>query len=147
LNVFTKFRSILAASSLGLLLAIPPAMAADRSASAAVAVDCWLRDFTVTAVKPYYEAAHIKTPLRRLKGAEIYVAAQPGLTIEWLRAEVTRHLVNMKAGSMAQCSFDGDGVQVTVASAGGGFRVVVRTDHDGQASEILRRAQSLLPSR
>jgi hypothetical protein len=109
---------------------------------------CVLRRHHVVSVAPYQvEETRIKSKVTRLAGADVYVEAEPGLTPEWLRLEITRHLSQMHGASsmpsMKDCSLAA-GVHVEVRSAGAGFTVRLIADDPKNAEEVLRRARQLL---
>lgn len=77
----------------------------------------------------------------QLVGARAYVPAKPGLTGEWLHAELARRSESPRQD--ANCPLDVPGVNISVRSAGPGFWVSLTSrDHD-DAKEVLRRAQTL----
>jgi hypothetical protein len=80
----------------------------------------------------------------RLRGAQVYVGAQPGLTAEWLALSVQRELAKLDANT--QCRPSVRGVQVQVASAGGGFWVMLSTKDDRSAQALLDWARGIVPA-
>lgn len=107
---------------------------------------CILREHRVTAVAPYKVKERIgRASIQRLRGAEVRVQAEPGLTAEWLRLELGRHMAEMRGpASMPDCSFDVEDVRVEVTSADAGFAVKLITSDSEKAQEVLRRARLLL---
>jgi hypothetical protein len=99
-------------------------------------------DYPVTKVVPHHTAvAAGQGTYDRLVGARAYVPAKPGLTGEWLHAELARRSAEPRAGT--ECPLDVPGVSISVRSAGPGFWVsLVSSDHD-DAREVLRRARTL----
>ncbi|HWL84233.1 MAG TPA: hypothetical protein VNO21_00340 [Polyangiaceae bacterium] len=107
---------------------------------------CILREYHVASVTPYRHDRVVGQgqSVSELIGASVYVQAEPGLTAEWLRARLDRHIAEMRKAPMRDCSFDLEGVSVTVDSAGPGFSVKLFTDDSKNAEEVLRRARLLL---
>ena len=106
---------------------------------------CLLSGYHVTSVSPYFAEDHFgKASFPRVHGASIYVAAEPGLTAEWLQLRIEQHLAEMRRGSMPDCAFDVGDVRVEVDSAGSGFAVRVISSSTSAAAEILRRARLLV---
>ena len=126
----------------GLLLALSaPAV----SFAAPTGGHCALREHHVTAVKPYKDRQQVGRAgaIERLRGAELFVQAEPGLTAEWLQLELSRHIAMMKRGSgMKDCPLDN--VQVRVDSAGTGFSVKLIARDADQANQVLSSARILL---
>ena len=119
---------------------------ASFAATGAEKPPCILRDYQVKSVTPYTVDGHAgKIAYRRLAGAQVYLEAQPGLTAEWLRVRLGRHLAEMRgAATMRDCAFDMKDVSIQVDSAGTGFNVKFTAKDTDQAKEVLRRAQLLL---
>ena len=146
--MLTRLRTVIAATLLLLAAGQATATAAETPAAQGSTSHCFFRGYTVTTVEPHYEWVRLgKMDSRRLRGAEVYIQAERGLTAEWLRLEITRHLAAMKTSAMPDCSLDLDHIKVTVNSAGAGFQVTIRTEDDDHGQEVLRRAQSLLTVR
>jgi len=80
--------------------------------------DCLLREHRITSVTPYRVEERIgKNSVRRLRGAEVFVQAEPGLTAEWLQLTLARHIAQMRGpAAMPDCAFDVDDVAVRVES-------------------------------
>src|SRR5215471_1895666 len=104
-----SFISILAVSVCSLL---PATSLAEAPASAA----CALEQHRIVAVEPYWVDARVGYGyVSELRGAQVYVQAEPGLTAEWLQLLVRRDLAGAES-RRACASFDGDvGVQVVSA--------------------------------
>jgi hypothetical protein len=135
-----KFISALALA--GSVLAPTVAVAAKSPSPHAL---CILDEYQVTSVRPYRTEEHIgRAAIRKMRGAEVYVQAQPGLTAEWLRLRLARHVADMQRSDMRDCALDLSQVQVDVESSGGGFWVKLSGANTKDAQEILRRAQLLL---
>jgi hypothetical protein len=111
-------------------------------AAANTTTDACFADHTVTKVVPHRAAvAAGQGTYDRLVGARAYVPAKPGLTGEWLHAQLARRSAEPRAGT--ECPLDIPGVNISVRSAGPGFWVSLAShDHD-DAKEVLRRAQTL----
>jgi hypothetical protein len=73
----------------------------------------------------------------RLRGAEIRVAAEPGLTREWLERKLESQIAT------GQCQFGVADADVDVVSADGSFIVRVGSTDERAAKDILRRAREL----
>jgi hypothetical protein len=99
-------------------------------------------DYSVTKVVPHHTAVAAGQGTHdRLVGARAYVPAKPGLTGEWLHAQLARRSAEPRPGT--ECPLDVPGVSVSVRSAGPGFWVSLESgDHD-DAKEVLRRARTL----
>ena len=106
---------------------------------------CELRSYTIRSVSAYMERdGRSKVGASRLRGAELFVEAQPGLTAEWLHLQLERHIQAARTATpTADCPLDVDDPQISVASSGTGFVVRVTVDEEEVADEILRRARRL----
>jgi len=101
------------------------------------AASCALDAYAPATVQPHFDDAAVqKATVRRLRGAEIYIAARPGLTAEWLRHELTP-----RAGDAPGCALDVAHAEITVASTGPGFLVTIRGRDEATGGEILRLAR------
>ena len=143
-----KSLTAMVSSLLVLGLAAAPvfaAPAASKPPSAQVQQACALKGFTVTSVAPRFEEVQQgRATTQRLAGATVYVLAQPGLTREWLRLSLERHLISMQSsGAMKDCPFGAKDIRITVDSAGTGFAVHVSAKDAKTAEEVLRRARLL----
>lgn len=107
---------------------------------------CLLREHRITSVAPYRVDERVgKSSLRRLRGAEVFVQAEPGLTAEWLQLTLARHVAEMRGPrSMPDCVFDVNEVTARVDPAGTGFLVRIIARDTERAEEVLRRARLLL---
>jgi hypothetical protein len=139
--MFTRKFVVVAALAAGAL-----APAASLAATGAEKPPCILRDYQVKAVTPYrLDAQAGKISYKRLAGARVFLEAQPGLTAEWLRVRLGRHMAEMRGpATMRDCAFDMKDVNVQVDPAGTGFNVTFTAKDTEQAKEVLRRAQLLL---
>lgn len=108
---------------------------------------CVLRDYRVTSVAPYEKTEWVsRSTIRRLRGAELFVVAEPGLTAEWLQLKLNDHL--KKAGDMkTECSLNVKNVRVDVDSAGSGFRVKLIPKDTSKSKKVLHRAIELFGAR
>lgn len=135
------FTKALAVSALALTLTMPTALLAAGSGQS----PCPLRAYRIGNVTPYrpMEAAG-KIMVPRLRGATLFVQAQPGLTAEWLRLSLSKEIADMKSGpAVADCPLGVDDVSVQVESAGPGFWIHIVAKNPAKADEVLRRAQLL----
>src|SRR5216683_1881507 len=84
---------------------------------------CILGEHHIVSVQPYRVDERIgRNVFPQLRGAQVYIQAEPGLTAEWLELTLERHLAEMRGpATMRECAFDLDNVRVTVVSAGSGF--------------------------
>src|SRR5262245_35829502 len=95
--------------------------------------------YNVMSIKPYRVEQHDGyTDYTQLRGAEMYVAAEPGLTREWLQRVLAGEIA---AGT---CDFGVRDATVDVVSAVGGFFVRVSGPDERSANEILRRAHQIV---
>lgn len=138
---------------LGKLFAVGALMASVLVASVSFAAapsgraPCILNEHHVSAVKPYKVTEQIgRGRFERLRGAQIFVAAEPGLTPEWLQLKLQRHVQQMQSSDMRDCAFDVNSVQIKVDSAGNGFWVKLIAKDSDKAEEVLRRARLLVGS-
>jgi hypothetical protein len=103
-----------------------------------------LAAFQVTQVASLYTRVNAgKGIARRIAGAQVFVPAQPGLTAEWIQANVTRHLAAKSPGSY-DCPLDLDGIKASVVSGGTGFWIQISSENGDTAKEILNRARRLV---
>lgn len=106
---------------------------------------CVLAPYHVTSVRPYVREVNNgkRVVSRDLRGAELYLQAQPGVTREWLTAQLQQHLSQMGGTSMPGCPLSVQGTTVEVSSAGSGFVVrLVAPNHD-KAESVLQLARAL----
>jgi hypothetical protein len=90
----------------------------------------------ITAVTPHRVAEQAYGEgVTRLRGADVHVAAQPGLTQEWLERSVQQSIAH------GDCDLGVQNVTVTVLSEGDGFDVQLTTPDEKAAKELLRRVQ------
>jgi hypothetical protein len=115
------------------------------AASAGSDPECVFDKYAAISVAPYHldEDFGLGTH-SRLHGAQVYVAAQPGLTAEWLSLSVQRELA--ESAQNEQCRPSVRGVQVSVTSAGSGFWVAMSAPDERSASALLAWARSIVPA-
>ena len=95
---------------------------------------------SITSVTPYkVTRTNLRRSSTRLEGAVVNVAAQPGLTREWLQRQVS----DPAAASQTGCPMAVNGASARVTSTGDGFAITVSSESRDGAREILRRAQAL----
>jgi hypothetical protein len=97
--------------------------------------------YRVTSVTPYRtsDAGGGYYYVAKLRGAQVRIEAQPGLTSEWLQKTLQDELA---AGA---CDFGARNVSVEVMSAGPGFLVMLAGPDERAAGEILHHAKQLSP--
>jgi hypothetical protein len=136
MSTLKRFAAItLALSLLGPSLALAAEPARSR---------CAFEGYEVRSVAPYREPERLgKGTIERLRGAEIQVQAQPGLTAEWLQLSVQRHLEAMRSVDMKDCALDAGVARVSVRSAGTGFTLRLVANDTRSAEEVLRLARRL----
>ena len=133
-------RTILSVLAFSSVLAVAPragAAAGDTSYGAACGLPFDAQH--ITSVAPYKV---VRTNLRqsstRVEGAIVQVAAQPGMTREWLQ-----RLVDDPSAAQSGCPMEVNGASGRVTSTGQGFAITVSSQHRDGAREILRRAEAL----
>jgi hypothetical protein len=111
----------------------PPRRALDPST-------CELDRYAPAAVRPHYESTDAPTDgpaiAPALRGADVFVAARPGLTAEWLW-----HELRSRPGDAQTCATGVAGADIRVTSAGPGFVVTIRGGDDVSGQQILRLAR------
>jgi len=128
------------------VLAAATALPAAALAAPTKEPPCILSEHTILSVVPYKVEQHIgKNVIQLVRGAQLYLQAEPGLTPEWLQLNFERHLAVMKGpATMPDCAFALDKVRVDVTSAGSGFWVRLVAPDTASGEEVLRRAQLLV---
>lgn len=109
--------------------------------------NCSLREHHIVSVKPYHTPERVRKGggSLRLRGAQLFVEAEPGLTAEWLQLTLERDIARLRqAPDTADCVLAVEGVHVRVGSGGNGFYVWIAAGERQKAEEILRRAKLLL---
>ncbi|HTQ04176.1 MAG TPA: hypothetical protein VMI54_09975 [Polyangiaceae bacterium] len=103
---------------------------------------CMLAAFQVTQVGSLYVSVPTTAgSAQRFVGAQLFVPAQPGLTPEWIRANLARHLADHGTSAEVSCPLDIPGVTTNVVSGGTGFWIQISSNDAGTAKEILNRAR------
>jgi hypothetical protein len=135
-------RKFITAAALAAATAVPAIAIAGPSAAS----PCILSEHKIVSVAPYKVDEHIgKNVIQRVRGAQVYLQAEPGLTPEWLQLNFERHFAMMKGTSMMpDCAFGLEGVRVDVVSAGSGYWVRLIAPNATTGEEVLRRAQLLV---
>jgi hypothetical protein len=107
---------------------------------------CMLASFRVGEVGSLYVEDHQGrgNDVRRFAGARLFLPAQPGLTAEWIEANLVRHIAEAKAHPSYDCPLDVAGATATASSAGTGFWVQISASDADAAKEILNRSRRLV---
>lgn len=107
---------------------------------AAAASSCVFDTYRPTSVAPYNAEENVGYgSYTTLKGAQLYVAAQPGLTREWLELNMQSAVASGHA-----CQLSVKPVQVAVTSAGSGFWVQFIGRDSNQANTLVHWARKVL---
>jgi hypothetical protein len=126
-------------------LIVPALLLAASSASARsapAAGSCVLKEYGALAAQPFStEENYGLGGYSHLRGAQVYVPAQRGLTAEWLAADVERAMA-----SSNECKPHVSTVHVDVVPSGPGFWVVLSASSIEEANVVLRWAQSIAPA-
>jgi hypothetical protein len=94
----------------------------------------------ITSVEPYKVVeTNLKRSSNRLEGAVITVAAEPGVTREWLQRLVTDPATTAQPG----CPMAVPGAMARVSSTGDGFAITMSSAQHNGGKEILERAHAL----
>jgi hypothetical protein len=107
---------------------------------------CILDEHHIVSVAPYQiEERSGHNVFQRVRGAQVFIQAEPGLTAEWLQLNLERHMTAMQGpAAMPDCAFDLSNVRVEVTAAGSGFWVRLIAPDTKSGEEVLRRAQLLV---
>ena len=91
----------------------------------------------IAGIAPYNVAttAGVKNQTTKLRGAVVTFRAVPGMTAEWLQRVVQNDI------ALGSCDFGDPRATVDVTSAGGGFWVRITASSNGDADQILHKAQ------
>ena len=131
-------RTILSVLAFSSVLAVAPRAGADDMSYGAACGSPFNPEH-ITSVAPYKV---VRTNLRqsstRVEGAIVSVAAQPGMTREWLQRQV-----DDPATAQSGCPMAVNGASGRVTSTGDGFAIIVSSQDRAGAREILRRAEGL----
>ncbi len=112
-------------------------------AASAVESPCVLDSYQVLEVHPYRVNTQLGKPaVARLRGAEIYVHARPGVTAEWLRHEIAESMV--RTPGMPDCVISVEAARVQVTSRGHGYVVRVIAPDTAGGREVLARARLMV---
>ena len=134
-----SLRRIAAIVALSVVSLVPAAASAESQKS-----PCILASHTITGVTEYKAEVRIgRNTEKQLRGAVVHIQAERGLTAEWLRLEVGRHLGAMRSGTMKDCALDLANVKFQIDSAGAGFDVKIIAPDAKQGAEVLRVAKLL----
>jgi hypothetical protein len=133
-------------------LLIGAASASTVHAAAPETSQCVFEEFAPVAVQPYTEAEYqAYGSYSFVRGAQLFVPAQAGLTKEWLAASA-QHALTSTASSAKAAQADGlacsspnvQNVTVHVTSAGNGFWVQLIARDEVTAHELLAWGKSLV---
>ena len=107
---------------------------------------CALGAFKVTQVASLYITQRVgRGSTERLGGARMFLPAQPGLTAEWIGANIAGHVASARKHAVSyDCPLDVPGATATVTSAGTGFWVNISAAEPEAANEILNRARRIV---
>jgi hypothetical protein len=135
----------LGAALLAALIGAPIAHASDSAAKPA-AEQCVFDTYAPEYVKAYWDEVNYSYgTFTSVKGAQIFIEAQPGLTPEWLTQVVERALQTHGANKTpSDCGPNMPGVQVSVASAGRGFWITLIGRDEKTANALVNWAQAML---
>jgi hypothetical protein len=127
--------------------AIPAAPSNADTPSQPNGTQCTLAQYTITAVEPYRVDLRIaRNPVIEVRGAELYIPAQPGLTAEWLQFTLQRDFAKASNGSGENaCSFSSK-LRVEAVSGGAGFWVRLIAADSTEGANALERARALFAS-
>ena len=104
---------------------------------------CSFQEFSPVAVAAYNTDEDFGLgAYTRLRGAQIFVAAKPGLTAEWLSLQVQQEIGKLNNS----CRPSVNDVQVSVVSAGSGFWVMLSAKSEREAAAVLKWARSMSPA-
>jgi len=136
------YRKLLTALVLAGTILVPTASFAAPANSA----PCIFQEHHVVSVTPYRVEDRVgRTSFQVLRGAAVYVQAEPGLTAEWLRHRFEQHVTDTRQVAMSDCALDAGDVRVEVESSGSGFLVKLIAPNTAKGEEVLRRARLLGP--
>jgi hypothetical protein len=135
-------RRFILAAALAAAAAVPAVVQAAPTSSS----PCILNEHTVVSVVPFKVEEHSgKMTYQRVRGAQVYLRAEPGLTSEWLQLNLERHLAAMQGpATMPDCALSLEKVRIDVTSAGAGYWVRIVAPDTKSGEEVLRRAQLLV---
>jgi hypothetical protein len=120
-------------------VALSGAVSSASASPSPTAKRCLLNDYSMLQIAPYKMDENFGLGgYTVLKGAQMYVAAKPGLTAEWLTLQVQRELAALDSGSDPLCAPTVKNVKVSVTPAGGGFWVFLAAPDVKQAQSLFR---------
>jgi hypothetical protein len=139
-----SIRRFLLTTALAAFTSLP--LASGAWAGTAGSSQCLPGAVEVTRVAPVYGPSYgERSGSARLAGARVFLPARPGLTAEWIAANLSRGAASeRKASTPANCPLDVPGAAVKVVSGGTGFWVQITARDGGRAEEILNRARRLV---
>jgi hypothetical protein len=124
------------------LFGIASSVAASEPQPTTAGENTCFADLAVTKVVPHHKAMPSgQGSYQALVGARAYVPAKPGLTGEWLHAQLERRSSTPRQGT--ECPLDVPGIGIDVRSSGPGFWVSLSANDTADAKEVLRRTQTL----
>jgi hypothetical protein len=134
-------RNVVAAVALSAAMLVPTI----SHAAANGRPPCILSEHHIVSVAPYeIDRSYGRFSTPEVRGAQVYIQAEPGLTAEWLQLTLERHLAEMKGpAAMPDCAFDLTNVHIDVAPAGAGFWVRLIAPDAKSGEEVLRRVRLL----
>jgi hypothetical protein len=125
-------------------LAMGTATALADTPSQAMPARCALSQYTIVAVEPYeIDVRPGRGTVTELRGAQLYVPAQPGLTAEWLQLTLQREFAKGNGNGANACSFNNN-LRIEVISGGSGFWVRLIAPDAKEGAKVLERARELL---
>ncbi len=98
------------------------------------------KTYHIRAVEPYKVADHVVPTDEtnpKLRGVSFQVAAQPGLTRQWLRRSLEEKLAS------GACNLGVSDLKVDVQPAGDAFQVHLTTPDERAARDLLKNVQQL----
>ena len=136
------FRRVFMAAMFATLVAVP-ALAGETQEPHAHW--CMLSQFQVTQVGSVYaDLSGGRGINKRFIGAQLFVPAQPGLTAEWIKANLSRHSEQPATHRSFKCPLDLPGTTMNVVSGGTGFWIQITSNDEDVAHEILERARQIV---
>jgi hypothetical protein len=131
-------------AALAVLLSVPWALSS--AAAEPHATFCMFSSFQVSDVGSLYVGSRSGrgADAQRFAGARLFLPAQPGLTPEWIQANLAKHAAEAKGHPSKECPLDVPGATFSVNSAGDGFWVAISAKDSAGAKEVLDRARMLV---
>jgi hypothetical protein len=118
---------------------------ASRAESTSDSARCFLDPQSVYTVKPYYGPPKIRrNSLEPLRGAEVQLVPEVGLSSEMLAARLKRLLRASERGGLPGCLLDVGHVHIGSNPRGDAESVMLIARDPGDAQQVLRRAQWLV---